>query len=218
MASSAPTSPALAASARQNRMTARILQQARAHFFAHGYRQCSMDELATELGMSKKTLYVHFASKDELIGAVIEEFGREIRADADALFGNRRLNFAEKLRGFAEGMVERLTQLNPRAMRDLQRFAPDLYQQLAAMREQNIPYVFGRFIEEGQLAGMVRPDLETPFAVQFFLQAMHGLIQPATMERLGLAPREILPRAIGLFFGGLLTPAGRKEYEKLFPR
>jgi hypothetical protein len=64
----------------------------------------------------------------------------------------------------------------------------------------------------------VRPEVDTAFAVQFFLQAMNGLVQPATMERLGLAPRDIAPRAIGLFFGGLLTPAGRKEHEKLFPR
>ena len=198
-------------------MVARILGQARTHFFAHGYCQCTMDDLATELGMSKKTLYVHFAGKDEIVRAVIDELGREIRADADALFANRHLNFAEKLRGFAEGMVERLTQLNPRTMRDLQRFAPDLYQRLAEMREKNVPYIFGRFVEEGQLAGMVRPDLDTTFAVAFFLQAMNGLIQPAAMERLHLAPREILPRAIELFFGGLLTPAGRKEHEKLFP-
>jgi AcrR family transcriptional regulator len=199
-------------------VTTRIVRQARAHFFSHGYSQCTMDELAAELGMSKKTLYVHFPSKEALMRAVIADLSREIRASADELFANRRLNFAEKLRGFAESMVERLTKTNPRLLRDLQRFAPDLYRQAAEMREKNIPYVFGRFIEEGQLAGMVRPDVDTAFAVQFFLQAMNGLVQPATMERLGLAPRDIAPRAIGLFFGGLLTPAGRKEHEKLFPR
>ena len=196
----------------------RIVRQARAHFFTQGYSQVTMDDLAAELGMSKKTLYVHFPSKEALMRAVIEDLSREIRISADELFANRQLNFAEKLRGFAEGMVERLTKTNPRLLRDLQRFAPDLYQQVAEMREKNIPYVFGRFIEEGQLAGMVRPEVDTAFAVQFFLQAMNGLAQPATMERLGLAPRDIAPRAIGLFFGGLLTPAGRKEHEKLFPR
>ena len=115
-------------------------------------------------------------------------------------------------------MVERLRTINPRLLRDLQRFAPALYQRVAEMREKNVPYVFGRFIEEGQLAGMVRSDLRTDFAVAFFLSAMNGLIQPATMDRLGLGPRDIAPRAIELFFGGLLTPAGRKEHEKLFPR
>jgi AcrR family transcriptional regulator len=196
----------------------RIVSQARTHFFAHGYCQCTMDELATELGMSKKTLYVHFPSKEALVRAVIADLSREVRASADALIANRQLNFAEKLRGFAEGMAERLTSMNPRLLRDLQRFAPDVYQQVAKMREENIPYVFGRFIEEGQLAGFVRTDLRQDFAVTFFLQAMHGLLTPAIMDRLGLTPREILPRAIELLFAGLLTPAGRQEHEKLFPR
>jgi AcrR family transcriptional regulator len=196
----------------------RIVRQARAHFFSHGYAQCTMDELAAELGMSKKTLYVHFSSKEALGRAVIEDLGREVRASADALIANRQLNFAEKLRGFAEGMAERMTRMSPLLLRDLQRFAPEVYQLLAKMREENIPYIFGRFIEEGQLAGLVRTDLRTDFAVTFFLQAMQGLLTPATMDRLGLTPREIAPRAIELFFAGLLTPAGRQEHEKLFPR
>ena len=197
---------------------ARIVRQAREHFFAHGYCQCTMDDLARELGMSKKTLYVHFTGKDQIMRAVIDQLSREIRSDAEALLANRQLGFAEKLRGFAEGMVQRLAQLNPRTLRDLQRFAPELYQLTVEMRQKNIPYIFGRFIEEGQLAGKVRADLNPVFAVEFFLQAMQGLIHSPTLDRLNLAPRDIVPRAIDLFFGGLLTPAGRKEHEKLFAR
>src|SRR5688572_8494477 len=140
---SAPADPAVA----------RILHQAREHFFAHGYCSCTMDDLAAELGMSKKTLYVHFAGKEEIMRAVLEQLSREIRADAEALLANRHLGFSEKLRGFAEGMVQRLALLNPRTVRDLQRFAPELYELTVEMRQKNIPYIFGRFIEEGQLAG-----------------------------------------------------------------
>jgi AcrR family transcriptional regulator len=211
--SSASHSPAAA-----NPALTRIVHQARAHFFSHGYAQCTMDELAAELGMSKKTLYVHFASKESLVRAVIVDLAAEIRNTADALLANRQLNFAEKLRGFAEGMAERMTRMNPLLLRDLQRFAPEIFQLVTELREKNIPYIFGRFIEEGQLAGLVRTDVRTDFAVAFFLSAMNGMIQPAAMDRLGLAPRDIVPRAIELFFGGLLTPAGRQEHEKLFPR
>jgi AcrR family transcriptional regulator len=196
----------------------RILHQARTDFFARGYSAVTMDDLATELGMSKKTLYLHFAGKDALLREVILGLGEEIRADADALIRNRHLNFAEKLRGFAEGMAQRLQTLTPHTLRDLQRYAPALYALASEVRQRTIPYVFGRFVEEGQLTGMVRTDLNAAFAVEFYLQAVHGLLQPATLDRLQLAPREVCARAIELFFGGLLTPAGRQEHEKLFPR
>ena len=196
----------------------RIVRQAREHLFAHGYCQCTMDDLAAELGMSKKTLYAHFSSKDDIVRAVLEQLGAEVRADADALFANRSLTFAEKLRGFAEGMFDRLSRLNPRTPRELQRYAPHLHQLLVEIRQRNIPYVFGRFIEEGKLAGKVRDDVDAAFAVEFFLAAMQGLLQSGAPERLKLAPRDLVPRAIDLFFDGLLTPAGRKEHEKLFAR
>jgi AcrR family transcriptional regulator len=197
---------------------ARIVRQAREHLFAHGYCRCTMDDLATELGMSKKTLYAHFAGKDDIMRAVLEQLGAEIRADADALLANRALTFAEKLRGFAEGMFERLSRLNPRTPRELQRYAPHLHQLLVEIRQRNIPYVFGRFIEEGRLAGKVRADVDAAFAVEFFLAAMQGLLQSGALERLKVPPRDLVPRAIDLLFDGLLTPAGRKEHEKLFAR
>ena len=207
-----------AATAADNDTRARILRLDRAAFFSRGYSAVTMDELATELGMSKKTLYLHFTSKDAILRTIIQDLGEEIRAEANTLLGNRTLNFAEKLRGFAEGMAQRLQLLTPHTLRDLQRHAPALHELVNEMRQRNIPYVFGRFVEEGQISGMVRTDLNSAFAVEFYLQAIQGLLQPATLERLHLAPREICARAIDLFFGGLLTPAGRKEHEKLFPR
>ena len=86
------------------------------------------------------------------------------------------------------------------------------------MRGVTLPYVFGRFVEEGQFGGLVRTSLPPGFAIEFFLHAMQGLMNPTTLERMRLAPRDVIPMAIDLFFGGLLTNAGRKQYEKLFPR
>ena len=196
----------------------RILDEARTRFFAQGYRAFTMADLATELGMSKKTLYVHFRSKHAIIRAVIDEFSTGIRADAETVLRNPRLTFAEKLRGFAQGMIERLSRCNHTVMRDLQRFAPDLHRHIEQMRSRNIPYIFGRFIEEGQLSGAVRDDVNPVFAVEFLLHAIQGMMQPAVLQRLHLHPPDVFENSINLFFSGLLTPAGRKEYEKLFPR
>ncbi|MBA4135972.1 MAG: hypothetical protein C0518_01495 [Opitutus sp.] len=196
----------------------RILRAARAQLFARGYSALTMDDLAVELGMSKKTLYQHFDGKEELVRTAIEEFAREVRTEADAILSDRRLTFAEKLRGFTGGMLQRLGQLSPHLFRDLQRFAPALHDLISDLRRKNIPYIFGRLIEQGQLSGKVRPDLDPQFAGEFLLHAMQGLMQPANLEHLRLAPHETFERAMNLFFGGLLTPAGRKDYEKLFGR
>jgi AcrR family transcriptional regulator len=196
----------------------RILRATKQFVFTHGYSGFAMDDLAAELGMSKKTLYLHFGSKEDIARAVIEQFGAEARAQAEAILSDRSLNFAEKLRAWAEQMAENLTQVSPRLLRDLQQSAPELHRQVVELRGKQIPYIFGRFVEEGQIEGMVRDNIDPHFAVEFYLQAVQGLLLPATLERLQLKPHEVPRRAIDLFFSGLLTPAGRKEHEKLFPR
>lgn len=177
-----------------------------------------MDDLATELGMSKKTLYVHFPGKETLIRAVLDAFSVEVRADADRLLADPGLSFTEKLRGFALGMMERFSRVTPAVLRDVQRFAPGIHRHIEQLRSKNIPHVFGRFVEAGQVAGMVRDDVSPVFAGEFYLHAMQGIMNPMTLQRLDLPPDVALDRALRMFFGGLLTPAGHKEYEKSFPR
>jgi AcrR family transcriptional regulator len=177
-----------------------------------------MDDLATELGISKKTLYVQFQSKEAIIEAVLDAFSVEVRREAEQLLVDQGLSYAEKIRGFALGLMERLAPVTPAVLRDLQRFAPALYLHLEQLRGRNISYIFGRFVEAGQLAGAVRDDVSPLFAAEYYLHAMQGLMQPATLQRLKMKPEAALDRALRMFFGGLLTPAGHKEYEKSFPR
>src|SRR5690606_7004873 len=149
-------------------MRGRILRQARLHFFAHGYSRFLMDELARELGMSKKTLYLHFAGKDEIVRAVIQDLAGEIRAAGERLAEDPELSFAEKMRGFVEALLERLAAVTPQIVRDLQRYAPPLYAHLEEMRRKNIPIIFGRLLAEGQTEGFVRADVPPEFALEFF--------------------------------------------------
>ena len=196
----------------------RILAEARRQFFARGYARFTMADLATELGMSKKTLYRHFRGKHAIAAAVIDDMAAEIRRDAEAVLRDRRLTLAEKLRGFLGGMMERFAELTPATLRDMQRFAPDLHRRIEELRSRNIPYIFGRFIEEGQASGAVRDDINTAFAVEFYLHAVQALMQPEAQRRLHLGPPDVLKNALDLFFGGLLTSAGRKDHEKNFSR
>ena len=51
----------------------RILEAARAHFYAHGLERASVDVIASDAGVSKMTVYSHFGSKEGLLEAVVRE-------------------------------------------------------------------------------------------------------------------------------------------------
>ena len=78
----------------------------------------------TNSGMSKKTLYVHFPGKDAIAGAVIDEIGRSIRGRMDAILGDRRLNFTQKLAAVIDVVGSTLAQASPGMLHNLQRYAP----------------------------------------------------------------------------------------------
>jgi AcrR family transcriptional regulator len=197
---------------------ARILATAQRQLFSYGYNALTMDDLAHELGISKKTLYLHFPGKDAIIGLIIDGLGRTIRAEMDAVLNDPQLNFAQKLRAVVDVVAPRLAQTTPAFLRELQRYAPRIHQKIDELRQKNIPYVFGRLFRAGIDEGAVRADLDPDFAAQFWLQAMRGLTHPDALAVTHLTPRQTLEKALELFTGGLLTSAGRKDYEKLFPR
>lgn len=193
----------------------RILAAAQQHLFTYGYNALTMDDLAHELGMSKKTLYLHFPGKEAIVSTVIDRIGGTARAEMDVILNNPRLRFAQKLRAVIEVVIPRLDLFQPAMIRELQRFAPAVFRKLDELRQKNIPYVFGRLFRDGIAEGAVRADLDPEFAALFWLQAIRGLVHPDTLSVTRLSPAQSLKKALELFTHGLLTPAGRKAYEKL---
>jgi AcrR family transcriptional regulator len=210
--------PPVASSPETDAPDHRIVAVAQKHLLTYGYTALTMDDLAHELGMSKKTLYLHFPGKDAIIGKVIDGIGCAARAEMDTILGNPRLTFAQKLRAIVDVVAPRMALLNPAMMRELQRYAPKIFQKIDELRQKNIPYVFGRLFRDGIAEGAVRPDLDPDFAALFWLQAVRGMVHPDTLAHTGLTTQQTLVKSLELFTGGLLTPAGRKDHEKLFPR
>ncbi len=191
-------------------MPARILRAAHELLFAHGYSALTMDLLAHELGMSKKTIYAHFAGKDEVIAAVIAAIGRQVRHDTDAVLDDAGLPLAQKLRRILLIISENMGKAHPRLLRELQRLAPRLYRQIDELRAGNIPLVIGRILRMGAAEGLIRRDVDPAFGTEFWIQAINGLSDPAALQRTGLNPRQTFDRAILIFLNGVATDAGRR--------
>jgi hypothetical protein len=60
----------------------------------------------------------------------------------------------------------------------------------------------------------VREDVDPAFAAELMLHAIQGLLNPETLERLHLTPKQAYAKTTNLLLGGLLTAAGRRDYEK----
>lgn len=190
----------------------RIVTVARHHFFQFGFARCTMEDLAGELGMSKKTLYRHFRTKEALVDELITRKARAMIAGFEEILSLPDLSFAERTARFLHHALAHLREVHVAFLRDLRRFAPKTHLRVETMRALNVPRLWQRLLTAGIKAGAVRADLDVPFAAHVVLITMQNLLLPENLERLEAQPHEAMGRFFHLLFNGLLTDDGHVDY------
>ncbi|MDX1950622.1 MAG: TetR/AcrR family transcriptional regulator [Verrucomicrobiota bacterium] len=189
----------------------RILSGAQSHFLTHGFRNVTMDELATELGMSKKTLYVHFQSKTELLEAMLDFKLQHLQSDLEKLMAIPGIPFAERLQRLLSGMRAHMEEIQPAFIRDVQRGDPKLFLRIQQARKRLIHSCFGQLLEEGRKAGAVRADIPVRLLIEMLVGAVDSMVQPARIDELGITPKTAYAQIVSVFLEGALV---RKEMTK----
>jgi AcrR family transcriptional regulator len=187
----------------------RIVAAARRHFFAHGIRSVTMDDLAAELGMSKKTLYAAFPSKLDLLRAVLLEKFRAVEADLDQVVGAASKDVLDALHELLACMQRHAGEIQPPFVRDVRREAPDVFGMIEERRRKIIQRYFGKIFEEGRHAGIVRKDIPTRLMIAMLVGVTEAIMNPPKMAELGLTPQTGYLSVVTVMLEGLLTHKGR---------
>ncbi|MFN8469151.1 MAG: TetR/AcrR family transcriptional regulator [Caldilineaceae bacterium] len=185
-----------------------IVATAQAVFAELGYHDTSIDEIAARVGISKGTMYSHFASKEDLLGAVFE---REL----DSLIAQiEEISRAEApvrarleqvlLQGYAgtHGIHPRMLELHnlPGPARDVVKKRANLRRNIEVVTD-----LISELIEEGKLTG----ELEAAIPTSFMLAAFLNLASPSYYARLlendPLTPAEFVANVSRIFFQGVLA-------------
>ena len=188
----------------------RIVDAARIHFFSHGFRSVTMDDLAEELGISKKTLYAHFPGKFDLLEAVLSDKFASVEAMLKDLTRTQTHNLPATLRELLAGTHRELDEIKPPFVRDMRQKAPDVFKLVERRRAALIQRYFGKFFIDGQRAGMVRKDVPAKLIIEILLAMVQSIMNPPKMEELGMMPKEGFAGILKIVLEGALTTKGRK--------
>ena len=184
--------------------TRRVVAVARRQFLAHGFRSVSMDDLAAELGMSKKTLYVAFPSKDALIEAVLKDKFREVEADLGQLAKGQAADVEIVLHRLLDCVQRHTAEIQPAFVRDIGRETPELFQMVEQKRRELIRHYFGGLFEDGKQTGMIRTDISTHLIIEILLGAVQSIMNPTKLVELGLTVERGYSSIIRLILEGAL--------------
>lgn len=192
------------------RPRARIIAAARRHFFMHGFRNVSMDDLAAELGMSKKTLYRHFKTKQALLKAVIGQKFNEVETQLDAVVAETRHDVLRGLHELVQRMQEQIAEIQPAFVRDMRRESPQIFDWIVKRRAAVFERCFTVVFAKGRKAGIIRPDIAPKVAIEIVLGAINGIMNPPKVAELGLTPQSAYAAIMSVFFEGVMTAQGRR--------
>ena len=188
----------------------RIVDAARGHFFNHGFRSVTMDDLAEELGISKKTLYAHFPGKFDLLEAVLADKLRSVEKTLNDVTRAHPDDFPATLRKILAGTQRELDEIKPPFVRDMRQKAPDVFKLVERRRAALIQRYMGKFFVDGQHLGMVRKDVPAKLIIEILLAMVQSIMNPAKMEELGMMPKEGYAGILKVVLEGALTAKGRK--------
>jgi AcrR family transcriptional regulator len=187
----------------------RIVSAARRHFLSHGFRGVTMDDLAEELGMSKKTLYASFASKADLLRAVLLDKFRSIESDLEGINSESASDVLRSLQQLLTCVQRHAEEIQPPFVRDLRREAPEMFQLVQSRRRDVIQGHFGKIFDDGRRTGIFRRDIPTRLMIEILLGATEAIMNPPKMAELGLTPKTGFLTIITVVLEGVLTEKGR---------
>jgi len=204
---------------KDSQMKARIAEAARQRFLRYGFSRVTTEEIARDLGISKKTLYQHYPTKRILLEAAIARMEHEIQEGIEALLRDERLDVLEKAGRLMALVGGKISRVERPFLEDLQRIAPEVWKGIAKFRHRVVFPLMGRLIREGVRSGTFRKDLDLRLLVPLYFTVFQNTCTPEVLSQLPYSPAEVFQSLFSLLFQGMLTDEARRDYatrRKLF--
>jgi AcrR family transcriptional regulator len=203
---SIPISPTLS----PDPVARRILSSARLHFMAHGFKNVTMDDLAADIGMSKKTLYAHFPSKSALVHSVLIQKLDQAESELGRVLAEKSGDFIGTLHQLTSHLQKHAGEAQPVFVRDLSREEPALAEYLVGRRRAIVEKTFAKLLTSGRNAGHVRDDIPIEFLIEMLLAVLETIAVPKYLASHNLSVTECLNQILATFLQGVLTEKGRR--------
>jgi TetR/AcrR family transcriptional regulator, cholesterol catabolism regulator len=192
-----------------NEIGGRIKQKAHGLFMQYGLRSVSMDDIATGLGMSKKTIYQFYADKDTLVDEVMAAVFENdmICCERDR---NASENAIHEIFLAIDFIVEMFKNMNPSVLYDLQKFHPASFVRFVKHKDEYLFSIVKNNLKRGIEEELYRADLKVDILARFRVESMmmpfNLEFQQKTGKNLALIEEEITLH----FLYGLVSPKGYK--------
>ncbi len=191
----------------------RILVKASELFLRYGIRSVSMDDIAAQLGMSKKTLYQYYVDKDELVtgvfGGIMEQNKQHCTIDhqhAENALHEVFLSF--------DRVVDLFANMNPSILFDMEKYHPAAFRKFKDFQAGFIYDLIKANLERGLEEGLYREDIDidilTRYRIYSIMLSFNSEVFPSNRTKIVAIEQQLLE----VFLYGVATAKGQKLIQK----
>lgn len=191
----------------------RLLQGVVGLFMRLGIKSVNMDDVARELGVSKKTLYKHVRDKRDLVsqaldaliaeqGAMLQEIAHEPGNAID-----RHFMVLRRIRKMTQGM-------HPSVHFDLEKYYPEELRSLIKRRDALIQETVGRNLQRGQEEGIYRKDIDARLISRFMVALIDEVDRAETTTQFDRPMSELITDTFAYHIRGIATREGWEYLEQ----
>ena len=191
----------------------RILEKATDLFMRYGIRSITMDEIATQLGVSKKTLYQFFADKDAMVEAVMNE---EMKRNEEECrqFSAMAENAVHEIFLAMDNMQEMLKAMNPQLIHDLEKHHPAAFKRLKQYKYHFLYGMIRENLERGIREDLYRADINTDLTVRHRIESAFMPFNQEVFPQNKFPMNQACQELAILFLHSVSSLNGKKMIEK----
>lgn len=189
----------------------KIIETAEDLFMKFGVRSVTMDDIARQAGISKKTIYQEFADKNQL---VFETFSQALEKDKCRL---------EEYPGIDQGVIahmvgmsayirKRFADFNPLVMNEIQRYFPQCWQLFEDFKQEFVFKEIVEVLDKGKEEGVFRAEINSEILAYLRMEQMDSLFDPIKFPPSKFNLIELHLEVFEHFLYGILTESGKQAY------
>ncbi|HRD52295.1 MAG TPA: TetR/AcrR family transcriptional regulator [Flavobacteriales bacterium] len=147
----------------------RILDETARIFWSLGIKSVTMDDVASRLAMSKKTLYQYVSDKNDLVDRVLKHLSSCYKCDVDLVRARKNQNAIDELYAVTTTVAGHMQGIHPSIHFDLQKYHPEAFGAMRTTKRKEIFECMTENMERGIKEGLYREDLNIPMIATIYI-------------------------------------------------
>jgi len=190
-----------------------IIEIATKAFLHYGFKNVTVDEIARQAGISKKTLYQEFSKKDDLVLASVETYNERHWEEMLEIMGASK-NALEELVGVFIHMAKMFKGMNPVCFVDLQRYYASAFKYMEHFKQTKLHDCIKENLDRGIEEGLFRENINSSIIATYRMESVFMLMHAGIFPKREFDLVEINKQIFELYMFGISTLKGHKLITK----